>query len=320
MQRQAFLKVASPVAVDSESLSEGASQNRDAVIINQKPPATQDSFPFVRVDAKTRLFYKDWLPSSTQTARPTKTVLFVHSWSMTSDMWQYQMVHLNRQGIRTIAYDRRGHGRSTDPGFGYDDYDRLADDLAALIEHLDLRDVVLVGHSMGAGEIVRYISRHGSDRVSGIVFLAPTLPFILRTADNPDGMDKAVLDHITNVFAEDLPQWVTDNTVPFFRPDTNPRMIEWAVGLLMQASLKVLIDTNIASLTTDFRRELRYLNVPTLIIQGDKDASAPLDFTGRRTAGLIPGSQLKVYEGAPHGLFLTDIPQLNRDLLAFVQG
>jgi non-heme chloroperoxidase len=281
--------------------------------------STQDSSPFVKVDAKTSLFYKDWTPKPSQASSTMKPVLFVHSWGLNSDMWQYQMIHLNNQGIRTIAYDRRGQGRSTDPGFGYD-YDTLADDLAAVIEHLDLRDVVLVGHSMGAAEIVRYISRHGSDRISRIALLAPTLPFILRTADNPDGVDKAVLDQQKITFAEDLPQWISDNTTPFFRPDTNQRMIDWAIGMLLQTSLKVIIDTNTTVTETDFRKELRYLNVPALIIQGDRDASAPLDFTGRRAAALIPNSHLKVYEGAPHGLFLTDISKLNRDLLEFVRG
>ncbi len=286
--------------------------------ISRTSSATQDSFPFVRVDAKTNLFYKDWTPKPSQASSAMKPVLFVHSWGVNSDMWQYQMIHLTNQGIRTIAYDRRGQGRSSDPGFGYD-YDTLADDLAAVIEHLDLRDVVLVGHSMGAAEIVRYISRHGSGRVSRMVLLAPTLPFILRTADNPDGVDKSVLDQVRVTFAEDLPQWISDNTAPFFRPDTNQTMIDWAIGMLLQTSLKVIIDTNTTLTETDFRKELRYLNIPALIIQGDRDASAPLDF-GRRAAALIPNSQLKVYEGAPHGLFLTDISKLNRDLLEFVRG
>jgi non-heme chloroperoxidase len=288
--------------------------------VSQNYSTKVDSFPFVDIDAKTRLFYKDWAPKFSPAAASTRPVLFVHSWSMTSDMWQYQMVHLTNQGFRTIAYDRRGHGRSTDPGYGYDNYDTLADDLARLIEHLDLHDVVLVGHSMGGGEIVRYISRHGNARVSRVVLLAPALPFILRTADNPEGFDQTILDQVRNNWMEDLPKWVSDNTAPFFKPETDPNMIDWIVGLLMQTSLKVLIDTNIACTNTDFRKELRYLNVPTLIIHGDRDASAPLDFTGRRTAGLVPGSQLKVYEGSPHGLFLTDISRLNRDLLAFVRS
>jgi non-heme chloroperoxidase len=287
--------------------------------ISQTSSTTQDSFPFVKVDAKTSLFYKDWTPKPSQAPSTMKPVLFVHSWGVNSDMWQYQMIHLANQGIRTIAYDRRGQGRSTDPGSGYD-YDTLADDLAAVIEHLDLRDVVLVGHSMGTAEIVRYLSRHGNGRISRIALLAPMLPFFLRTADNPDGVDQAVLDQQRAIFAEDLPQWISDNTAPFFRPDTNQTMIDWAVGMFLQTSLKVIIDTNKTVTETDFRKELRYLDVPTLIIHGDQDASAPLDFTGRRAAALIPNSQLKVYEGAPHGLFLTDISKLNRDLLEFVRG
>jgi pimeloyl-ACP methyl ester carboxylesterase len=234
-------------------------------------------------------------------------------------MWQYQMIHLGNHGIRTIAFDRRGHGRSSDPGSGYD-FDTLADDLAVMIDQLNLRDVVLVGHSMGAAEVVRYLSRHGSSRVSRVLLLSPTMPLILKTPDNPDGVDKADLDHFRATLSTDLPRWLAENAPPFFRPETTPRTVEWGIGLCLQASLKALIETNIADTETDFRDELRRLDVPVLVIHGDQDVSAPLDFTGRRTAQLIPGARLAVYEGGPHGLFITHMDQLNRDLLAFVQG
>ena len=234
-------------------------------------------------------------------------------------MWQYQMVHLASHGVRTIAYDKRGHGRSSDPGSGYN-FDTLADDLASVIEQLELHDVVLVGHSMGAGEVVRYLSRHGSSRISRILLLAPTMPFILKTADNPDGVDKEALQRTRILLATDFPKWLAANAAPFFRPETTPGMIEWGIDMCYQASLKALIDTNIAGTETDFRAELRKVTLPALIIHGDSDSSAPLDFTGRRTAQLIPGSELKVYSGAPHGLFITHMERLNRDLLAFVTG
>jgi pimeloyl-ACP methyl ester carboxylesterase len=231
------------------------------------------------------------------------------------------MIHLASQGARCIAYDRRGHGRSTDPGRGYD-YDTLTGDLAALIEQLDLRDAVLVGHSMGGGEVVRYLShhgaRHGGDRVTGAVLVAATLPFMLKTADNPDGVDKRALYHVRAQIGSDFPKWLGDNARPFFAPETSSEMVQWGVNMCLQSSLQALIELNRADMETDFRAEMPKVNVPTLIVHGDKDVSAPLDFTARRTARLISGSELKVYEGGPHGLFVTHMDRLNRDLLAFV--
>jgi pimeloyl-ACP methyl ester carboxylesterase len=267
--------------------------------------------PFIETNDRTTLFHKDW-----GTGRP---VLFVHGWALNSDMWQYQMIHLAGQGFRCVAYDRRGHGRSSDPGRGYD-YDTLADDLASVMERLNLRDAVLVGHSMGAGEVVRYLTRHGAKRVSRALLVAPALPFILKTADNPDGVDKEVLDTVRGRFCTDFPKWLADNAPPFFLPETSPEMVQWGVRMALQTSLKALVDSNHADTETDFRAEMRRIATPTLIIHGDSDHSAPLDFTGRRAAKLIPVSELKVYEGAPHGLFITHMDRLNRDLLEFVKG
>ena len=266
---------------------------------------------FIETNDRTTLFHKDW-----GSGRP---VVFLHGWALNSDMWQYQMIHLANQGFRCIAYDRRGHGRSSDPGRGYD-YDTLAGDLASVMERLDLRDAVLVGHSMGAGEVVRYLTRYGTKRVSRALLLAPTLPFILKTEDNPDGVDRHVLDTVRARYCTDFPKWLADSAPPFFLPETSPEMVQWAVRMALQASLKALVDANRTDTEADFRPEMRKIATPTLIIHGDRDHSAPLDFTGRRTAKLIPGSELKVYEGAPHGLFITHMERLNRDLLAFVKG
>ncbi len=266
---------------------------------------------FIETNDRTTLFHKDW-----GTGRP---VVFLHGWALNSDMWQYQMIHLANQGFRCIAYDRRGHGRSSDPGRGYD-YDTLAGDLASVMERLDLRDAVLVGHSMGAGEVVRYLTRYGTKRVSRALLVAPSLPFILKTEDNPDGVDKSLLDTFRAQICRDFPKWLADNAPPFFLPETSPEMVQWAVRMALQASLKALVDANRTDTEADFRPEMRKIATPTLIIHGDRDHSAPLDFTGRRTAKLIPGSELKVYEGAPHGLFITHMERLNRDLLAFVKG
>jgi non-heme chloroperoxidase len=269
------------------------------------------SMPFLETRDRATLFYKDW-----GTGKP---VVFVHSWSLNSDMWQYQMIHLAAQGLRCIAYDQRGHGRSSQPGYGYD-YDTLADDLAALLEQLDLREVTLIGHSMGCGEIVRYLSRHGSSRVARAVLIGTVTPFALKTPDNPDGIDKAIFDKLRASWAKDLPKWLGDNARPFFVPETSPEMVQWVVGMCLQASLKALIDCNHATTATDFRAELPAITVPTLIIHGDADVSEPIDQRGRKTAQLIPRSQFKLYEGAPHGLMFTHIERLNADLLAFIKG
>lgn len=267
--------------------------------------------PFIETRDRASLFYKDWGAG--------KPVVFVHGWALHSDMWQYQMIHLAGQGLRCIAYDKRGHGRSSDPGRGYD-YDTLADDLAALIERLNLRDVRLVSHSMGGGEIVRYLTRHGTGRIARIVLLASATPFLMKTADNADGVDKRYFDQLRAAWSKDFPKWLADNTKPFFVPETSPAMVEWGVRMCQQASLKALIDCNHAVTETDFRAELRKITVPALVIHGDADQSMPLALTGRKTAQLIPGSQIKVYEGAPHGLFITHLDRLNRDLLAFIKG
>jgi non-heme chloroperoxidase len=267
--------------------------------------------PFIVTRDGASLFYKDWGNG--------KPIVFVHSWALNSDMWQYQMIHLAGQGLRCVAYDSRGHGRSSDPGQGYD-YDTLADDLATVIEQLNLREVTLVGHSMGGGEVVRYLSRHGAKRIARAALVSPSLPFLLKTADNPDGVDKSVFERLRATWSKDFPKWLADNARPFFTPETSPEMIQWGVRMCLQASLKALLDCNRADTETDFRAELPKIAVPTLIIHGDKDVSTPLELTGRKTARLIPGSQLNVYEGAPHGLMFTHMDRFNRDLLAFIKG
>jgi len=267
--------------------------------------------PFIPAKDGTPLFYKDWGSG--------KPIIFVSSWALNSDMWQYQMTPMVNQGLRCVAYDRRGHGRSAQPAHGYD-YDTLADDLAAVIEQLDLRQVTLIGHSMAGGEIVRYLSRCGGGRVSRIVLVAPTTPFILKTPDNPDGVPREIFDRTRAEWAKDYPKWLADNVRPFFVADTSQAMMDWLMRLMTQTSLKVILDCNQAIIETDFRAELPKINVPTLIIQGDKDVSAPLDLTGRKTAKLIPAADLKVYEGAPHGLMFTHIDRFNGDLIAFAQS
>ena len=273
-------------------------------------PVTSPAPGFIETRDGAALFYKEWGAGA--------PVLFVHSWSLHSQLWQYQMIGLASRGFRCIAYDQRGHGRSSDPGRGYD-YDALADDLAQVIEKLDLHNVTLIGHSMGCGEIARYVTRHGSSRVSRAVFVSPSLPFAMKTPDNPDGVDESVLERVRSEWEKDFPKWLRENARPFFVANTSEQMIDWTITMCMQASLKALIDCNRAVTQTDFRQELAQFQVPTLLIHGDADVSAPLAFTGRRTAQLIPGCQLKIYEGAPHGLMFTHIDRLNADLLSFLK-
>jgi pimeloyl-ACP methyl ester carboxylesterase len=269
--------------------------------------------PVIRTRDGVELFYRDWGTGS--------PVVFLSGWTLASDMWAYQMAPLSEQGLRCIAYDRRGHGQSTDPGRGYD-YDTLADDLAAVLDALDLRDVTLVGHSMAAGELVRYLSRHGDERVARLVFLAPAnTPFLLKTPDNPDGIDASVFEYLRNqLLLRDFPRWLADNARPFVVPETSPEMMGWLMDQMRRCSMKAVIDCNRTMTTTDFRAELPRIRLPTLVIHGDRDASAPLELTGRKTARLIPGARLEVYEGAPHGLFVTHMERLNGDLLAFAKG
>ena len=281
--------------------------DRSAQILKENTIRT----PFIPAADGTPLFYKDWGAG--------KAVIFISSWAMNSDMWQYQMTPLVNQGFRCIAYDRRGHGRSGQPSHGYD-YDTLSEDLSAVIKYLDVREVTLVGHSMAPGEMIRYLSRHGSGRISGIVLLAPTTPFLLKTPNNPHGVPREVFDQVRAEWHKDYPKWLADNARAFVVADTSQALLDWAMHLMMQPPLKALLDCNQAIIETDFRAELPKVTVPTLIIQGDKDVSAPLDRTGRPTAALIPRSHLTVYEGAPHGLMFTHIDRLNRDLIAFARG
>jgi len=245
-----------------------------------------------------------------------RPVLFAHSWAMASGMWDYQVAHLAARGMRCITFDRRGHGQSDAPADGYD-MDSLADDLAAVVEALDLRGAMLVGHSMGCAEIVRCLARHGSGRVERIALLCPTTPFLLQTRSNPMGIPGAIFEQLRSVWQKDFPGWIEANRAPFFRPDTSAAMMDWLVQMMLRTPLPVAVACNRAAAETDFRPDLAKIDRPTLVIHGTKDASADLQLCGLRTAEGIRGSVLKVYDGAPHGLFVTDMARVNADLAAF---
>ncbi|CAO3380240.1 alpha/beta fold hydrolase [Azospirillum argentinense] len=278
------------------------------------PVATADSTQpgFIHTDDGVRLFYRDWGQG--------KPVVFLSSWSLNADSWAYQMLALTERGCRCVAYDRRGHGRSSDPGRGFD-FDRLSDDLATLLDRLDLRGVTLVGHSMSCGEIIRYLSRHGSGRVSRAVLVGTVTPTLGRTDDDPDGIDPAVFEAFrSDCLMRDFPKWLEDNVRPFLTAESSAGMMGWVTSMALQASMKALLDCHRATTSTDFRRELPGIAVPTLLIHGDLDVSSPLRITATKTAALMPNATLTVYEGAPHGLFLTHMDRFNRDLLAFLDA
>jgi pimeloyl-ACP methyl ester carboxylesterase len=257
------------------------------------------------------LFYRDWGAGY--------PVLFLAGWTLTSDMWAYQMEPLCRQDFRCVAYDRRAHGRSSDPGRGYD-YDTLADDLADVIQALALENVTLVAHSFASGEVVRYLTRHGSGRIARVVLVAPAaIPFLLQTDDNPVGVPAQVFEQARNAFLSDFAGWAEDNAEPYFVPGTSRATIEWTIRMMTQTSLKAAGELNRIQVATDFRPELARLDVPVLILHGDRDASAPLEVTGRPAATQIPGARLVVYEGAPHGLYFTHKERLNLDIVHFIR-
>jgi non-heme chloroperoxidase len=315
MKRRSFLhKVAGGAAALAQMprLHAAASEEK------QSPESNRTSAgPYVTVDPGVRLFYKDWCTATDRLNPATRTVLFLHTWANNCDIWQYQMNDLRGRGMRTVAYDRRGHGRSSDPGSGYD-ADALAHDLAAVIERLDLKDVAVVAHSMGCGEIVRYLSKYGGSRVSRIVFVAPSLPFALKTDDNPGGVPRDELIAVREEIAHDFPQYVRSIARNFFGPTVSDSSVEWGVRMCDLSSLPALIGTQIANTETDFRPELGPIEKPTLIIHGDSDVFCPLDATARVVHRLVPKSKLKVYEKGPHGLMISHMDELNRDLFDFI--
>ncbi len=265
-----------------------------------------------------QLYYKDWGP------KDGPVVTFSHGWPLSSDSWESQMLFLASEGYRVVAHDRRGHGRSSQPWEG-NDMDHYADDLAAVIEALDLKDVTLVGFSTGGGEVARYIGRHGTGRVKKAVLVSAVPPMMLKTADNPGGLPLEVFDGIRKASLEDRAQLYLDlASGPFYgfnRPGAkvSQGLIDnWrAQGL--QAGHKNTYDSIAAFSATDFRGDLKKFDVPTLVIHGDDDQIVPLDSSGKASAALIEGAQLIVYPGAPHGLTDTHKERFNNDLLAFLK-
>jgi non-heme chloroperoxidase len=265
----------------------------------------------------TRIYYKDWGKG--------QPVVFSHGWPLNADAWQSQMIFLAQNGFRAIAHDRRGHGRSSQPSGG-NEMDTYADDLATLIEELNLRDAVLVGHSTGGGEIARYVGRHDTSRVAKAVLVSAVPPLMLMTEANPDGQPIEVFDETRAGLAADPSQFYRDlANGPFYganRPGAEvSRGIRDAFWFQSeQAGLKNVYECIKAYSETDFTDDLKRFDVPTLIVHGDDDQIVPIVASAHRSSELVQDAMLRVYEGAPHGLPSTHKERLNDDLLVFLKG
>jgi len=261
-----------------------------------------------------KLFYQDL-----GTGNP---VVLIHGWPLSHEMWDYQLAELPAHGIRVVAYDRRGFGKSTQTWDGYD-YDTLADDLKAVLDELNLQNVTLVGFSMGGGEVARYMSRHGGARVSKVAFISAVTPYLLKTEDNPDGVDQEVFDEISANIKKDRADFLQTFGKQFYGVNLLNQPVSQAhldgdFARAYVASHKATLDCATSFSTTDFRDDLAQIQVPALIIHGDSDKTVPLEASGERTAEALPSAQYIVYEGAPHGLFVTEKDRLNEDLLSFI--
>jgi non-heme chloroperoxidase len=264
----------------------------------------------------TQIYYKDWGTGP--------VVTFSHGWPLNADMWDGQMLFLEQNGFRVIAHDRRGHGRSSQASSG-NDMDGYADDLAALIEALDLKDVTLVGHSTGGGEVARYIGRHGTSRVARAVLIAAVPPLMLKTAANPEGLPMQVFDDLRASLMKDRSQTYKEFARPFYGANRPGAQVSQGVldqfwSWSMQSGLKNAYESIKAFSETDFTEDLKKFDVPTLVLHGEDDQIVPVKNSAVRSAQLIKGAKDIYYPGAPHGITATHQDQINAELLAFIKG
>ena len=264
----------------------------------------------------TEIYYKDWGTGP--------VITFSHGWPLNADMWDGQMLFLEQNGFRCIAHDRRGHGRSSQASSG-NDMDGYADDLAAVIEALDLKQVTLVGHSTGGGEVARYIGRYGTSRVAKAVLIAAVPPLVIKTNANPEGLPMEVFDGIRANLMNDRSQAYRDFAVPFY--GANRPGAKVSQGLLdqfwtwsMQSGLKNAYESVKAFSETDFTEDLKKFDVPTLVIHGEDDQIVPVKNSAKKAARLIKGAKEIYHPGAPHGITATHQDQINAELLAFIKG
>lgn len=252
-----------------------------------------------------------------------KPVVLIHGWPLSGASWEKQVAALLAAGRRVITYDRRGFGRSSKPSLGYN-YDTLAADLDVLMNELDLHEAALVGFSMGGGEVARYLGTYGGARVSGAVFMAAVPPFLLKTPDNPAGVDKSAFEGIQKAIAEDRPAFLAGFIADFYNVDVlggrlvSDEVVRLSWNIAAEASPIGTLEC-VQAWLTDFREDLKRIDVPTLVIHGDADRILPLEATGRRTHELVKGSRLAVVKGGPHGLNWTHAEEVNRELLRFLE-
>ena len=278
-------------------------------------PAVRNS-SFITAKDGAQIYFKDWGKG--------QPIVFSHGWPLTADAWDDQMIFLCMNGYRCIAHDRRGHGRSTQT-FDGNEMDTYADDLAALVAALDLKDCVHIGHSTGGGEVTRYLGRHGTKRAAKAVLIGAVPPIMLRTEANPGGLPMEVFDGIRNGVLNDRSQFYKDLTTPFYganRPGAKVsdgvRESFWLQGML--GGIKPQYDCIKAFSETDFTEDLKKIDIPTLIIHGDDDQIVPFADSAALSSKLIKNAQLKVYKGSPHGLCTTEHARVNADLLEFLKS
>jgi non-heme chloroperoxidase len=263
---------------------------------------------------RTEIYYKDW-----GTGQP---VVFSHGWPLSADAWEDQMLFLAARGYRCIAHDRRGHGRSSQPWNG-NEMDTYADDLAELVEELDLRDAIHIGHSTGGGEVARYIGRHGTKRVAKAVLIGAVPPLMLKTAANPGGLPMEAFDQLRAAVLADRAQFFKDLSAPFYGANRPGNKVSQGLrdSFWLQSMLcghKAAYDCIKAFSETDFTEDLKKFDVPTLILHGDDDQIVPYADAALLSSKIVKGATLKIYPGQPHGMCQTNKDQINADLLSFL--
>lgn len=286
------------------------------ILRTPESPGDAESMPYVKTKDGTEIFYKDW-----GSGQP---VVFSHGWPLSADDWDTQMLFFLQHGYRVVAHDRRGHGRSTQVSGGHD-MDHYADDLATVMDALDLKRAINVGHSTGGGEVAHYIARHGAKRVAKCVLISSVPPLMLKTEANPDGTPLAAFDGLRAALAANRPQFYLDLTIPFF--GFNRPGAKISEGLRqhwffqgMMGGAKAHYEGIKAFSETDFTEDLKKISIPMLVMHGDDDQIVPIKAASLRTAKLVKNATLKVYPGFPHGMARTNPDQINADLLAFVKG
>jgi non-heme chloroperoxidase len=271
--------------------------------------------PYTAGSDGTQIFFSDWGDAG------SPPVVLAHAWGLTAEMWRAQVPALLDAGFRCVAYDRRGHGRSDQPGHGYD-LDSLAGDLAAVIGHLGLDGAVLAGHSLGAAEVVHYLARYGTGRAVGAVLSAPAAPAPLRGVDNPAGMDEQAFEATRAAMRADFGTFLTPSAArDYFAggQEASPALADWTSRQLMDTPLPVMLETYRTSACADLRGELAGLRLPVLVLHGTADRSVPLALGGEPAAALVPGARLVVFEGAGHGLYASEAARYNGELIGFAR-